>query len=40
MADSELAREVYDDPMDVLKKILEELTLDANFNGVGADKPG
>lgn len=40
MGDKELVEEASCDPMDVLKRILEDLNLDANFNGVAADKPG
>jgi hypothetical protein len=32
--------EAKDDPMSVLKKILEELNLDAEFNGVGTNESG
>ena len=40
MDDEELKAEAANDPMDVLKQIMEELNLDVNFNGVEADTPG
>jgi hypothetical protein len=40
MGDKELVEEASYDPMDVLKRILEDLNLDADFKGVAADKPG
>jgi hypothetical protein len=40
MEDSELMEEAANDPMDVLKRILEELNLDADFNGFEAATPG
>jgi hypothetical protein len=40
MEDKELKKEAANDPMDVLKRILEELNMDANFNGFEADIPG
>jgi hypothetical protein len=40
MDDSELKEEAANDPMGVLKRILEELKLDANFNGFEAGTPG
>jgi hypothetical protein len=32
--------EAEDDPMDVLKRILEELNLDAEFSGLGTNECG
>jgi hypothetical protein len=32
--------EAEDDPMDVLKRILEELNLDAEFSGIAAIESG
>jgi len=40
MDDKELKKEAAIDPMDVLKRIMEELNLDADFTGTEADTPG
>ncbi|XP_069703528.1 interferon-inducible double-stranded RNA-dependent protein kinase activator A homolog [Periplaneta americana] len=37
--DNELQREIQDDVMEVLKRLLEELNLDADFNGIGTTSP-